>query len=118
MTKDKLQIGTDILKASLCEKEGAFYYWEGSAENSTVVVSSADMTKIDLAYTNYLAKEPLDQCKEEAKKRIATTDWAVLPDVGLSNVAAFQTYRAALRELIKNPVAEPTWPTEPEPIWS
>ena len=60
----------------------------------------------------------LYQCKEEAKKRIATTDWAVLPDVGLANVAAFETYRAALRELIKNPVAEPTWPTEPEPIWS
>ncbi len=59
-----------------------------------------------------------NQCKEEAKKRIATTDWAVLPDVGLANVAAFETYRAALRELIKNPVAEPTWPTEPEPIWS
>jgi hypothetical protein len=56
--------------------------------------------------------------KEEAKKRIATTDWAVLPDVGLANVAAFETYRAALRELIKNPVAEPVWPTEPTPIWS
>jgi len=60
----------------------------------------------------------LYQCKEEAKKRIAACDWSVLPDVGLANVAAFQTYRAALRELIKNPVAEPTWPTEPEPIWS
>jgi len=56
--------------------------------------------------------------KKEAKKRIATTDWAVLPDVGLANVAAFETYRAALRELIKNPVAEPVWPTEPTPIWS
>jgi len=56
--------------------------------------------------------------KKEAQKRIATTDWAVLPDVGLANVAAFEAYRAALRELIKNPVAEPVWPTEPEPIWS
>lgn len=118
MTKDKLQIGTDILKFSLCEKEGAFYYWEGSAENSTVVVSSADMAKIDLAYTNYLAQYLLDQCKEEAKKRIAATDWSVLPDVGLANVTAFETYRTALRELIKNPVADPVWPTEPQPIWS
>jgi hypothetical protein len=57
-------------------------------------------------------------CKDEAKKRIAATDWAVLPDVGLANKTAFETYRATLRELIKNPVAEPTWPTEPEPIWS
>lgn len=57
-------------------------------------------------------------CKDEAKKRIAATDWSVLPDVGLANVAAFEAYRAALRELIKNPVADPVWPTEPQPIWS
>ena len=57
-------------------------------------------------------------CKTKAKAKIAATDWSVLPDVGLANVAAFETYRATLRELIKNPVAEPTWPTEPEPIWS
>ena len=56
--------------------------------------------------------------KKEAQKRIAATDWSVLPDVGLANVAAFETYRAALRELIKNPVADPVWPTEPQPIWS
>jgi hypothetical protein len=56
--------------------------------------------------------------KTEAKKRIATTDWAVLPDVGISNTAEFEAYRAALRELIKNPVAEPVWPTEPQPVWS
>jgi len=56
--------------------------------------------------------------KTEAKKRIATTDWSVLPDVGISNTAEFEAYRAALRELIKNPVADPVWPTEPEPVWS
>lgn len=57
-------------------------------------------------------------CKQRAKEKIAATDWAVLPDVGLANVTAFETYRAALRELIKNPVADPVWPTEPQPIWS
>jgi hypothetical protein len=56
--------------------------------------------------------------KVEAKKRIATTDWAVLSDVGLANQSAFVAYRAELRALITNPVAEPTWPVEPEPIWS
>lgn len=69
-------------------------------------------------YDELVAAEPLTICKDEAKKRIAACDWSVSPDVGLANVAAFQTYRATLRELIKNPVAEPTWPTEPEPIWS
>ena len=82
--------------------------------------SRAQPTKsqVDTEIARLEAQIPLDQCKDEAKKRIAATDWAVLPDVGLANVTAFETYRATLRELIKNPVAEPTWPTEPEPIWS
>ena len=63
------------------------------------------------------ALEPLNVCKAEAKKRIALTDWAVLPDVGISNVAEFETYRASLRALIKNPVAEPVFGTEPQPVW-
>lgn len=61
---------------------------------------------------------PPELTKSIAKEKIAATDWAVLPDVGLANVTAFETYRAALRELIKNPVADPVWPTEPQPIWS
>jgi 2-keto-3-deoxy-L-rhamnonate aldolase RhmA len=65
MTKDKLQIGTDILKASLCKKEGVFYYWEGSAENSTVAVSSADMVKIDLEYDRLQAEEVTNAYKAQ-----------------------------------------------------
>lgn len=64
------------------------------------------------------AEEPLKNCKEEAKKRIAASDWSVLPDVGLSNVSEFETYRATLRALIKNPVANPSFPAEPNPVWS
>lgn len=56
--------------------------------------------------------------KVEAKKRIAATDWATLSDVGLANQSAFVAYRAELRALITNPVANPTWPVEPEPVWS
>lgn len=61
---------------------------------------------------------PLNDCKAKAKKLIAATDWAVLPDVNLENKTEFETYRAALRGLITNPVADPVWPTEPQPIWS
>jgi hypothetical protein len=64
------------------------------------------------------ADAPFAACKAEAKKRIAASDWSVLPDVGLSNVSEFESYRAALRALIKNPVANPSFPTEPDPIWS
>lgn len=61
--------------------------------------------------------EPLDLCKENAKELIAKTDWAALPDVGLANQDDFIAYRAALRALIINPVANPVWPTEPTPEW-
>jgi hypothetical protein len=62
--------------------------------------------------------EPFDECKNKAKRLIAATDWAVLPDVGLQNKADFESYRAQLRALIVTPVADPVWPTEPEPVWS
>lgn len=62
--------------------------------------------------------QPLEACKAEAKKLIAASDWSVLPDVGITNTSEFETYRAALRALIKNPVAEPTFPTEPQPVWA
>jgi hypothetical protein len=71
---------------------------------------NAEIARLDGIY-------PLDACKQEAKRRIASSDWAVLPDVGLSNKADFETYRAALRNLIISPVANPEWPTEPDPIW-
>lgn len=64
-----------------------------------------------------IAEEPLKNCKNEAKRLIAASDWSVLPDVGISNVAEFETYRADLRALIKNPVGNPSFPTEPEPVW-
>lgn len=64
------------------------------------------------------AQAPLKATKDEAKVRIAATDWSVLSDVGLANVSEFVAYRATLRELIKNPVVDPVWPTEPTPVWS
>ena len=60
---------------------------------------------------------PFDACSTEAKKRIAASDWSVLPDVSISNKAEFESYRAALRALIINPVADPVFPTEPQPVW-
>ena len=65
MTKDKLQIGTDTLKSSLCEKEGVFYYWEGSAENSTVAVSSSDMVQINLEYDRLQAEYQTTQYQRD-----------------------------------------------------
>lgn len=64
------------------------------------------------------AYAPKQTCKDEAKARIARSDWAVLADVGLQNHADFVAYRSALRTLIIAPVDNPTWPVEPQPIWT
>ena len=56
-------------------------------------------------------------CKTTAKSLLAASDWSVLTDVELTNSAEFIAYRAALRELVINPVVNPTFPNEPQAIW-
>jgi hypothetical protein len=57
-------------------------------------------------------------CKDKAKQLIASSDWSVLPDVNITNKSEFESYRTQLRNLIINPVEEPIFPIEPNPIWS
>lgn len=57
-------------------------------------------------------------CKEQAKQLLAASDWSVLSDVGLQNAADFVAYRSALRNLVINPVENPVFPIEPNPVWS
>jgi len=54
----------------------------------------------------------------QAKYLLASTDWAVLPDVGLKNSADYVTYRGILRGLVISPVANASFPTEPTPVWA
>ena len=63
---------------------------------------------------------PLDKCKQQAKKLLVDTDWVVLADVAasLANQADFIAYRAAIRALIINPVANPSFPAVPTAQWS
>ena len=63
------------------------------------------------------AQAPFDACKAKAKDLIAATDWAVLADVNLANKSDYEAYRATLRGYIITPVADPVWPTEPQPVW-
>ena len=57
-------------------------------------------------------------CKNQAKQLIANSDWSVLPDVNITNKPEFENYRTQLRNLILNPVEDPIFPVEPNPIWS
>lgn len=89
---------------------------------STLTWHSTDVSKpskdeLDNEVSRQVAAVPFNECKEQAKRLIAASDWSVLPDVGISNVSEFEAYRAQLRALIKSPVANPTFPTEPQPVW-
>lgn len=80
-------------------------------------VTQPTESQVQAEVTRLQSEEPLTVCKEQAKKLIAASDWSVLPDVGISNVSEFQAYRAELRALIKTPVVNPSFPTEPQPVW-
>lgn len=65
-------------------------------------------------------EELLASCKEEAKGRLADTDYSELPDVKaiLVNSAEFTTYRTQIRDLYLNPVEHPVWPIQPKAVWA
>ena len=65
-----------------------------------------------------LSKIKKENCKSKAKELIANSDWSVLPDVNITNKLEFESYRSQLRNLIINPVEDPIFPVEPNPIWS
>ena len=59
-----------------------------------------------------------NNCKSKAKQLISNTDWSVLPDVNITNKSEFESYRNILRNYIINPIENPEFPIEPQPIWS
>lgn len=79
---------------------------------------SALTSKMEELYQFDLVNVPLEKCKNTAKELIAKTDWIFLPDVNLVNINEFLTYRAQLRALLQTPIANPSWPTEPDAIWT
>lgn len=69
--------------------------------------------------------DPIVLCKAKAVSLLSQTDWSELPSVSdpannphLLNTSEFLTYRAAIRALAVNPVADPVFPTVPTAQWS
>jgi len=59
-----------------------------------------------------------EQNKTLAEERLLDSDWAVLPDVNLSNKVEWETYRAALRDIARNPQeGNLNWPARPKRVW-
>jgi hypothetical protein len=81
------------------------------------VAYDADDNEVDYDLEAVTAQAEADACKAQAKALLAASDWSVLPDVQITNKSAFDNYRAILRGYVISPVTDPTWPTEPQPVW-
>ena len=82
-------------------------------------------TELDALATNTDDTLAKNSCKKQASALLYATDWTTIPDVAnsannpyLTNQAEFIAYRNEVRKLAVNPVVNPTWPTEPKPIWN
>ena len=62
------------------------------------------------------AAEPLKLLRTERNQKLAETDWTQSRDVTLTNDAAWQTYRQALRDITDtySDLDSVVWPTKPE----
>ena len=111
----------EIIDALNVLRPNALWSIKGETYNGLVWTDTVQTKPTEEEVNNQISvnknQAPFVACKDESKKRIAATDWSVLPDVGISNVSEFEAYRATLREFIKTPVANPVYPTEPQPIW-
>lgn len=81
-------------------------------------ISKPTKEELDSKWIDALLKFKKNNCKSKAKDLIANCDWSVLPDVKLQNKIDFENYRSQLRNYIINPVENPIFPNEPQPIWS
>lgn len=65
-----------------------------------------------------IALPTVEQNKQQAEQRLQDSDWTVLPDVNLANKTDWETYRAALRAIARNPQdGNLNWPTKPQNVW-
>lgn len=71
---------------------------------------------------DYLVKNPPPEQlqivnEQQAKNLLLESDWTQLADVNIVNKAAWNNYRAALRNIATNPTPNAVFPSKPEVIW-
>lgn len=81
--------------------------------------------ELDALWPSTQEFEAKKACKQQAQEILYKTDWTTIPDVAdpaytpyLMNQTEFKQYRAIIRDLAVNPVADPVWPTQPTEQWS
>jgi hypothetical protein len=114
-----------ILEAIQSLRPKALWGSKNIAEYNAIEWFSTDVTKpteeeVNTEIARLNAYAPFADCKKQAKVLLANTDWSALPDAAasLTNQAEFIAYRAAVRALVINPVASPSFPTVPTAQWS
>ena len=101
------------------------YFWSINNNNYEEITWYSDTPKptkeeLDSQWDEVISIKKKQDCKDKAKQLLSESDWSTLPDVQtqLLNYQDFVNYRSQLRNLILNPVEEPIFPEEPQPIWS
>jgi hypothetical protein len=56
--------------------------------------------------------------KQIAEKLLQDSDWTVLSDVNLLNKTEWETYRANLRNIARNPQEDLDFPIKPKNVWA
>lgn len=73
--------------------------------------------ELDALWDNTQETQAKKECKEQAMSKLTATDWTQVADCPLLNKSEFTAYRAAVRELAINPVANPVFPELPTEQW-
>ena len=79
-------------------------------------LSEPTAEEIQTKYDELIAAQPLNEVRMVRNMKLAETDWTQNRDVTLSNDAAWQTYRQALRDITDTYTSldDVVWPTKPE----
>ena len=109
MPEDRVEISQENY-ANLLEGQSSGKVITADADGNPVLTDPKPLTNDELKA----------QCKDEAKLRLAETDFSELPSVrsSITNGDAFDAYRAAVRELAINPVTNPTFPDRVSAVWA
>jgi hypothetical protein len=99
-----------------------------SGFESNIIAVQSDVASPDWTYVDgQLIAPPIPQpdptqliaqCKSMAMGLLLSTDWTQANDCPLVNKAEFTAYRATVRALAINPVANPTFPELPTEQWN
>jgi len=113
----------DILTLNYADKQWSLTGYDYSGLNWLDSSPKPTQAELDALASATTTKKAQNICKQQAQSLIQATDWSTLADVTtgtpkLTNQADFIAYRSAIRELIVNPIANPTFPTVPTAVWA